>query len=122
MTYKYPLLYRANRGSSKREQVRGANRWHSSVRQVAGSPPGEWSVCICPKQPGCVLDPSSLRELSLLSEAEVIVVYKVIVNAFGGSVSAGLWASLRKGHIHGCLGQLPPFYLPVWILFLGDGS
>lgn len=108
-----------NWGSSKREQARGRRRWHSSVRQVrgrgswhfsvrqvAGSPLGGGQCVFVPNvQTGCVLDPSSLGELSLIAETEAIFAYKVIMKAFGGvSVSTGLWASFGKGHIHGCSG------------------
>lgn len=55
------------------------------MRQVAGSP---WACGQCAFVPnvqtGCVLDPSSLGELSVIAETEAIVAYKVIMKAFGG--------------------------------------
>lgn len=81
-----------------------------------------WCAFVPNTQPGCVLDPSSLGELSLLSETEAIVAYKVIVKAFGGGSLLLQDFGPASGRVifMGAEGRYHLF-LPVWILFLGDG-
>lgn len=68
------------------------------MRQVAGSPLGGGQCVFVPNvQTGCVLDPFSLGELSLIAEMEAIFAYKVIMKAFGGLCFCRTLGQPREG-------------------------